>query len=50
MKKKKQTKSDSKFASTFVDNDLLSGINFNVYCLINNISIPKKVINIFLAY
>ena len=37
------TKSDSNFASTFVDHHLLSNINFQGYCLIyRNISIPKK--------
>ena len=40
---KNVTKSDSKFAPTFVDHDLLPDINFNEHCLINNnISILKK--------
>ena len=40
------TKSDSNFAPTFVDH-LLPDMNFNGHCLIkNNISIPKKVINL----
>ena len=30
------TKSDSNFAPTFVDHDLLPDINFNGYCLANN--------------
>ena len=43
----KITKSDS----NFVDHHLLPGINFDGHCLINNnISIPKKVINIYISY
>ena len=39
-------KSDDNFAPTFI-NHLFPDINFNGHCLINNnISIPKKVINI----
>ena len=42
-------KSDSNFAPTFVDHHLLLDITFNGDYLINdNISIPKKVINLFL--
>ena len=42
------TKSDSNFAPTFVDHHLLPDMNFNGHCLIkNNISIPKKVINLY---
>ena len=44
------TKSDSNFAPTFADHNLLPDINFNGHCLINNISIPKKVINLFISY
>ena len=44
------TKLDSNFASTFVDHHLLPDINFNGNCLINRISIPKKVINAFISY
>ena len=40
------TKSDSKFSPTFVDHHVLPNINLKGHCLINNISIPKKVINI----
>ena len=41
----------SNFAPTFVDHHLLSNINFNGHCLINsNISIPKKVINLYISY
>ena len=41
------TKSDSNFAPTFADHHSLPDINFNGHCLIkNNISIPKKVINL----
>ena len=35
----------------FVDYHLLSDMNFNGHCLIkNNISIPKKVINLYISY
>ena len=34
------TKSDSNFSPTFVDKHLLSVINFNGHCLINNIFYP----------
>ena len=44
------TKSDSNFAPAFVDHHLLPDINFNGHCLTNNISIPKKVINIHISY
>ena len=46
------SKSDSKFASTFVDHHVLPDIIFNGNCLIkNNISIPKKVINLcYISY
>ena len=44
------TKSDSNFAPTFVHYHLLPDINFNGNCLINNISIPKKVINLYISY
>ena len=45
------TKSDSNFPPTFVDYHLLPDMNFNGHCLIkNNISIPKKVINIYISY
>ena len=41
------TKSESNFAATFVDHYLLPDMNFNGHCLIkNNISMPKKVINL----
>ena len=43
------TKSDSNFAPTFVDHHLLPDINFNGHCLINNISSPKKVINLYIS-
>ena len=42
------TRSDSNFAPTFVDHHVLPDINFNGNCLINNIYIPKKVINIYI--
>ena len=45
------TKSDSNFAPTFVDDHLLPDINLNGHCLINNnISIPKRVINLYISY
>ena len=45
------TESDSIFAPTFVDHHVLSDINFNGHYLIkNNISIPKKVINLSISY
>ena len=38
------TKSDTVFAPIFVNNYLLSDVNFNRHCLIyNNISTPKYV-------
>ena len=45
------TKSDSNFAATFVDHHFLPEMNFNGHCLIkNNISIPKKVTNLYISY
>ena len=44
------TKSDSNFTPTFVDHHLLPAMNFNRQCLINNISIPKKVITLYISY
>ena len=45
------TESDSNFAPTFVDHHVLTEINFNAHCFIkNNISIPKKVINLYISY
>ena len=45
------TKSESNLASTFVDLHLLPDINFHGHCLTkNNISIPKKVINLYISY
>ena len=40
------TKLDSNFAATFLDHHVLPERNFYGHCLINNIYIPKKVINI----
>ena len=46
-----KTKSDSNFAPTFVvDHHVLPDINFNGHCLINNIYIHEKVINIYISY
>ena len=44
------TKSDSNFAPTIVDHHFLPDTNFNRHCLIKNISIPKKVINLYISY
>ena len=44
------TKSHSNFAPAFVDHHLLPDINFNEHCLIDNISIPKKVTNLCISY
>ena len=44
------TKSDSNFAPTFVDHHLLPDMNFNENSLIKNISIPKKVIYLYISY
>ena len=44
------TKPDSNFAPTFVDHHVLPDINFNGHCLINNIYIPKKIINLYISY
>ena len=45
------TKSDNNFAPTFVDHHVLQDINFHGHCLINNnISIPKKLINIYFLH
>ena len=44
------TESDSNFAPTFIDHHLLPDTNFNGHCLINNIYIPKKVINIYVSF
>ena len=44
------TKSDSNFAPTFVDHDLLPDINFNGHCLMkSNVSVHKKVINLYIS-
>ena len=45
------TKSDNKFARTFVDHHILNEINFYGHSLINNnICIPKNVINLYISY
>ena len=45
------TKLDDNFTPTFVDHHVLPDINFDGHCLINNnISISKKVINLFISY
>ena len=45
-----RTKSVRNFAPIFIDHHLLQDINFNGHCLIKNISIPKKVINLYISY
>ena len=45
------TKPDSNFATSFVNHHALPDIDFNGHCLIkNNISIPKKIINLYISY
>ena len=45
------TKSDSNFAPTLADHHLLSDMNFDGHCFIeNSISIPKIVINLYIIY
>ena len=42
--------SDSNFAQTFIDHHVLEYINFNGHCITKyNISIPKKVINLYIS-
>ena len=45
------TKSNSNFAPNFVEHHLFPDMTFNRHCLIKkNISIPKKVINLYISY
>ena len=45
------TKSGSLFVPSFINHYILQDVNFNGYCLINNnISIPKKLINLYISY
>ena len=44
------TKSDSNFTPIFVDHYVSPDINFNGHFLINNIYIPKQIINIYISY
>ena len=47
----KINKSDSNFASTFVDHHSFPDIDLNGHCLIkSNICIPNKVINLYISY
>ena len=47
----KINKSDSNFASTFVDHHSFPDIGFNGHCLIkSNICIPNKLINLYISY
>ena len=44
------TRSDSNFGLTFVDHHVLSDVNFNErYLINNNISVNKKVINLYIS-
>ena len=43
-------KSDILFSQTFVNYHPLPDLNFNGHCLINNISIRKKVINLYISH
>ena len=48
---KNMAKSGSNFAPTFVDHHVLLDISFNGHYLINNnISIPKKALNLYICY
>ena len=44
------TKSESNFAPTFVNHHVLPDINCDRHCLVNNIYIPKKVINTYISH
>ena len=44
------TKSESNFAPTFVNHHLLPDMDFNEYCLVKNIYIPKKGIYLYISY
>ena len=44
------TKSDSNIASIFVAHHVLPDVNFNGHCFIKNISVPRKVINLYVSY
>ena len=41
-------KSDNYIAPTLADHNLWPNINFDGHCLINNISIHKKVLNLYI--
>ena len=43
------TKSNRNIAPAFVDHHVLPDISFNEHCLINNIYIHKKIINIYIS-
>ena len=44
------TKSGSSSTPIFVDHHLFPDMTFNGHCLMHNISIPKKVINLYISY
>ena len=44
------TKTSSNFAPIFVKHHVLPDVHFKGHCLINNIYIPKKVINLYNSY
>ena len=44
------TKSNSNFAPTFVNHHVLTDIHLNGHCLIKNVFVPKKVMNLYISY
>ena len=44
------TKLESNFAPTLVYHHVLPDMNFNEHCLINNISIFARVINLYISF
>ena len=44
------TKLNSSFATNFVDHHSLPDMHFNGHCLITNISIHEKIINLNISY
>ena len=44
------TKLNSNFATNFVDHHSLPYMHFNGHCLITNISIHEKIINLNISY
>ena len=44
------TATDPKFAPTCINSDPSPDTKFNGHCLIKNIFLPKKVINLYISY